>query len=68
MDIIDILQLNIEIFKVDAHASDELNNYVDRKVKLIHDQSSDYGLVLCNQPLYRSTIFQVGIISKLNNR
>jgi ribonuclease HI len=51
MDIIDILQLKIEIFKVDAHASDELNNYVDRKVKLIHDQSSDYGLILCNQPL-----------------
>jgi hypothetical protein len=51
MDIIDILQLKMEIFKVDAHASDKLNNYVDRKVKLIHDQSSDYGLILCNQPL-----------------
>jgi hypothetical protein len=51
MDIIDILQLNIEIFKVDAHASDELNNYVDRQVKLIHDQPSDYRLILRNQPL-----------------
>jgi ribonuclease HI len=51
VEIIEILQLKVTIFKVDAHASDEYNNYVDRQVKLIHDQLSDYGLILRNQPL-----------------
>ncbi|POG64837.1 hypothetical protein GLOIN_2v1671920, partial [Rhizophagus irregularis DAOM 181602=DAOM 197198] len=38
MEIIEILSLNITLFKVQAHAEDIYNNFVDQQVARIHDE------------------------------
>ncbi|GBC45400.2 ribonuclease H-like domain-containing protein [Rhizophagus irregularis DAOM 181602=DAOM 197198] len=51
MEIIEILSLNITLFKVQAHAEDIYNNFVDQQVARIHDEVDLHSINIRNQPL-----------------